>query len=252
MANASPVREIRRVTVERGNDPADFALVSFGGAGPLQAPAAAEMEMETVIIPCNPGVFSARGLLIADVRVDESHAYRSEDLEPNEIQTQLDELESQLSDRLREQDFALDEARVNRSVDVRYKGPAYELTDGDVDETTLDTIAEAFHEKHARLLGHAMRDESIEAVTLRVDGNVSTAPLEDVIARSDEDAHRGERDVYFTEAGYLATDIYDRNALGPGETVTGPAILEESGSTSIIPPETDAEVSESGSIIISL
>jgi len=257
VANASLAREIRRVTVERGNDPAGFALVSFGGAGPLQAPAAAaEMDMETVIIPRNPGVFSARGLLIADVRVDESHAYRSEDLDPDEIRTQLDELESQLSDRLRQQGFDLEEARVNRSADVRYKGQAYELTvpvpDGDVAEATLEAIAEAFHEKHARLYGHAMRDEPIKAVTLRVDGNVSTAPLEDVIARSDEDAHRGERDVYFADSGYLATDIYDRNALGPGATVTGPAILEESGSTSIIPPETVAEVSESGSIIISL
>lgn len=257
VANASLAREIRRVTVERGNDPADFALVSFGGAGPLQAPAAAtEMDMATVIIPRNPGVFSARGLLIADVRIDESHAYRSEELDPGEIQTQFEELESQLSDRLCEQGFSLDEARVNRSIDVRYKGQAYELTvavpDDDVDEATLDSVTEAFHEKHARLYGHAMRGEPIEAVTLRVDGNVSTAPLEDVLIRSDEDAHRGERDVYFAESGYLSTDIYDRNALGPGETVTGPAILEENGSTSIIPPDTDAEVSEYGSVIVSL
>ncbi|WP_227377619.1 hydantoinase/oxoprolinase family protein [Haladaptatus halobius] len=257
VANASLAREIRRVTVERGNDPADFVLVSFGGAGPLQAPAAAaEMDMETVVVPRNPGVFSARGLLIADIRVDESHAYRSESLNADEIQTQLDELESDLADRLDEQGFGLDEARVNRSVDVRYKGQAYELTvsvpDGGVDEATLDTIAEAFHEKHARLYGHAMRNEPLEAVTLRVDGSVSTAPLEDVLARSDQDAYQGERDVYFADLGYVSTEIYDRNALGPGETVTGPAVLEENGSTSIIPPETMAEISESGSVIITL
>jgi N-methylhydantoinase A len=257
VANASLAREIRRVTVERGNDPADFVLVSFGGAGPLQAPAAAaEMDMETVVVPRNPGVFSARGLLIADIRVDESHAYRSESLNADEIQTQLDELESDLADRLDEQGFDLDETRVNRSVDVRYKGQAYELTvsvpDGGVDEATLDTIAEAFHEKHARLYGHAMRNEPLEAVTLRVDGSVSTAPLEDVLARSDQDAYQGERDVYFADLGYVSTEIYDRNALGRGETVTGPAVLEENGSTSIIPPETMAEISESGSVIITL
>ena len=257
VANASLAREIRRVTVERGNDPAGFALVSFGGAGPLQAPAtAAEMDMETVIVPRNPGIFSARGLLIADVRVDESHAYRSEDLDADEIQAQLNELETNLVGRLRDQGFGPDEARINRSVDIRYKGQAYELTvlvpDEDVDESTLDAIADAFHEKHARLYGHAMRDEPIEAVTLRVDGNVATEPLEDVLARSDQDAYQGERDVYFAESGYLSTDIYDRNALGPGESVTGPAILEENGSTSVVPPETTAEISEYGSVIITL
>jgi N-methylhydantoinase A len=257
VANASLAREIRRVTVERGDDPANFALVSFGGAGPLQAPAAAaKMDMETVIVPRNPGVFSARGLLIADIRVDESHAYRSEELDPDEIQAQIDELTSDLAERLREQGFGLDEAQINRSVDVRYKGQAYELTvsvpDGDIDETRLDTITEAFHEKHARLYGHAMRDEPIEAVTLRVDGNVSTAPLEDVLTRSDRKAYYGDRDVYFAESGYTPTEIHDRNALEPGESVTGPAILEENGSTSIIPPETKAEVSESGSVIVSL
>jgi N-methylhydantoinase A len=257
VANASLAREIRRVTVERGNDPGDFALVAFGGAGPLQAPAAAaEMDVETVIVPRNPGVFSARGLLIADVRVDESHAYRKEELDPDEMQTQLRELEADLGSRLREQGFGPDEATVNRSVDVRYKGQAYELTvpvpDGDVDDAALDAIAEAFHEKHARLYGHAMRDEPIEAVTLRVDGTVSTAPLEDVLARSDQDPLQGERDVYFGETGYLATEIYDRNALAAGESITGPAILEESGSTSIVPPDTTAEISENGSVIITM
>ena len=257
VANASLAREIRRVTVERGNDPADFALVAFGGAGPLQAPAAAaEMDMETVIVPRNPGVFSARGLLIADVRVDESHAYRSKELDADEIQTQISELEATLVDRLREQGFGLDEIRVNRSIDVRYRGQAYELTvpipEGDVDGGVLDDITESFHDQHARLYGHAMRDEPVEAVTLRVDGTVPTARVQDLLARSDEDAYRGERDVYFPESGYLSTEIYDRNALRPGETVAGPAILEENGSTSIIPPETTAELSENGSVVVSL
>jgi N-methylhydantoinase A len=257
VANASLAREIRRVTVERGTDPADFALVAFGGAGPLQAPAAADdMDMETVVVPRNPGVFSARGLLIADVRVDESHAYRNEEIVPEEIDAQFDELESDLQGRLHEQGFGPDETNVNRSVDMRYKGQAYELTvpvaDGAVDGTTIEEATEAFHGKHARLYGHAMRDEPVEIVTLRVDGTVPTVPLEDVLSRRDEDAHRGEREVYFAESGFRETSVYDRNALGPGETVTGPAILEESGSTSIVPPGTTAEISEYGSLVITL
>lgn len=257
VANASLAREIRRVTVERGNDPADFALTAFGGAGPLQAPAAAaEMDMETVIIPRNPGVFSARGLLIADVRVDESHAYRSEEIDAGEINTQFEELEATLRDRFDTMGFDAQEPEVNRSIDMRYKGQAYEITvsvpGGEFDEAAVETAADRFHEKHARLYGHAMRDEPLEAVTLRTDGTVTTTKLEDKLATSDQNAQRGERKVYFGDEGYLDTAIYNRTALSPGETVTGPAILEENGSTSIVPPETTAEISEHGSVIISL
>lgn len=257
VANASLAREIRRVTVERGNDPANFALTAFGGAGPLQAPAAAaEMDMETVIIPRNPGVFSARGLLIADVRVDESHAYRSEEIDADEINAQFEELEENLRGRFDAMGFDAEEPEVSRSLDMRYKGQAYEITvtvpGGEFDEAAVETAADRFHEKHARLYGHAMRDEPLEAVTLRTDGTVTTTKLEDKLATSDQDAYRGEREIYFDDAGYVDTAIYDRNALSPGETVTGPAILEENGSTSIVPPGTSAEISDYGSVIISL
>jgi N-methylhydantoinase A len=257
VANASLAREIRRVTVERGNDPANFALTAFGGAGPLQAPAAAaEMDMETVIIPRNPGVFSARGLLIADVRVDESHAYRSEEIDADEIDAQFNELEENLRKRFGAMGFNAEEPEISRSIDMRYKGQAYEITvnvpNGGFDEAAVETAANRFHEEHARLYGHAMRDEPLEAVTLRTDGTVTTTKLEDKLATSNLDAQRGEREVYFGDEGYLETAIYNRNALGPGETVAGPAILEENGSTSIIPPETTAEISDYGSVIISL
>lgn len=257
VANASLAREIRRVTVERGNDPANFALTAFGGAGPLQAPAAAaEMDMETVIIPRNPGVFSARGLLIADVRVDESHAYRSEEIDADEIDAQFNELGENLRKRFGAMGFNAEEPEISRSIDMRYKGQAYEITvnvpNGEFDEAAVETAANRFHEEHARLYGHAMRDEPLEAVTLRTDGTVTTTKLEDKLATSNLDAERGEREVYFGDKGYLETAIYNRNALGPGETVAGPAILEENGSTSIIPPETTAEISDYGSVIISL
>lgn len=257
VANASLAREIRRVTVERGNDPANFALTAFGGAGPLQAPAAAaEMDMETVIIPRNPGVFSARGLLIADVRVDESHAYRSAEIDADEIDSQFKELEENLRKRFGAMGFSAEEPEISRSIDMRYKGQAYEITvnvpNGEFDEAAVETAGDRFHEEHARLYGHAMRDEPLEAVTLRTDGTVTTTKLEDKLATSNLDAQRGEREVYFGDEGYLETAIYNRNALGPGETVAGPAILEENGSTSIIPPETTAEISDHGSVIISL
>jgi N-methylhydantoinase A len=257
VANASLAREIRRVTVERGNDPAEFALVAFGGAGPLQAPSAAkEMDIDTIIVPRNPGVFSARGLLIADVRIDESHSYRSEDIDAAGIDEQFSELETDLLARFQEQGFEADETLVNRSLDVRYKGQSYELTidipESDGNEETIERMIQAFHDEHARLYGHAMEDEPIEIVTLRVNGYVTTPELEDTLVATDEDAYKGQRDTYFADAGYLSTDIYQRTALNPGETFAGPAVLEENGSTTIVPPGTTAKVSGHGSVLISL
>ena len=257
VANASLAREIRRVTVERGDDPMEFALVAFGGAGPLQAPAVAEeMDMETVIVPRSPGVFSARGLLIADVRVDESHSYRSDVVNPAEIDEQFAELEADIVERFRNQGFEAEETTLERQVDMRYKGQAYEITvttpSSTFDEEALMETTRRFHEEHARLYGHAMEDQPVEIVTVRMNGHVPTPALRDTMSTVGRDAEREEREVYFHDEGYLPTTVYERTAFEAGEEIVGPAILEESGSTSIIQPNSVARVSENGSLIISL
>jgi N-methylhydantoinase A len=255
VATASLVREIRRVTVERGLDPDTFALVAFGGAGPLHAPfVAAELDVDTVVVPSNPGVFSARGLLIANVRVDESHAYREDDLDPVALREQFDRLEADLLERLRAQGFVPEETTIDRSVDMRYDGQAYELTvpigDGRIDGDAVSASIEAFHDKHARRYGHAMREEPTEVVTLRVDGTVPTDPLADEPAGGAGDARRTERPVYFVDGGFRDTPIYHRNSLAAGQSIEGPAVLEESGSTSLVPPGWTATVSSGGSVIV--
>lgn len=257
VANASLAREIRRVTVERGNDPGDFALVSFGGAGPLQAPEVAqEMDMDAVLVPRNPGVLSARGLLVADVRIDESEAYPREAPDAAILETRLGDLEDDLLERIRGQGYEADDVTIERAVDARYEGQSYELTvpvpDGEIDETAREAVIEGFHETHEHRYGHAMRDEPIEFVTLRANAAVPTPPLRDVPAARDVNAYRGEREVFFPNEGFLETMLYERTALDPGEEVTGPAIFEESGSTSIVPPATTARVTEHGNVIIEL
>jgi N-methylhydantoinase A len=257
VANASLAREIRRVTVERGNDPSEFALVSFGGAGPLQAPAVAqEMDMDSVVIPQNPGVLSARGLLVADVRIDESVAYPREDPDADILEDRMADLEADLLARVRGQGYESDEVAIERAVDARYEGQAYELTvpvPGDeIDESGLEAVIEGFHEAHESRYGHAMRDEPVEFVTLRANATVATPALRDEVTPDEADALRGEREVFFPEEGYLDAAIYERTALAPGEEVPGPAILEEGGSTSIVPPETTARVTEHGNVVIPL
>jgi N-methylhydantoinase A len=257
VANASIARRVHTVTVERGDDPSDFALVGFGGAGPLQSPAVARrMDMAEVVVPRNPGVFSARGILIADVRVDESHSYREPGIDAAAIDEQFAALVEETRSRFRDQGFEDDAVTVERALDVRYEGQSYELTVPVGDETvtgeTVDGVLRAFHDKHARLYGHAMADEPVEVVTLRATGRVPIEELADTPRPTAEDPHAGSREVYFGDDGWVETDVYRRTALDPGATVDGPAILEEAGSTSIVPPDTSAEVTEFGNVVISL
>jgi N-methylhydantoinase A len=255
VANASLAREIRRVTVERGQSPGEFVLVAFGGAGPLQAPAiAADMNMNATVIPRNPGVFSARGLLLADVRMDESRAYRAERLDATPLARQFNDLDAALLGRFADRSVDPDEVSVTRQVDMRYEGQSYEITvpiDAPVDEASLDAAIERFHEEHARLYGHARREETVAAVTLRASGEVPTPPLADHTAAAEADPWKGTREVHF-DGEVHETDIYDRTALSPGRTFEGPAVLEEPGSTSLVPVGTTATVTDHGNVRIEL
>jgi N-methylhydantoinase A len=257
VANAKMAREIRRVTVERGRDPAEFALVAFGGAGPMQAPAVAErMDIDTVVLPRTPGTLSARGLLLADVRADESAAYRGGRLDAGAMGEQFAELETTVGERFAEMGFDRGEVTLERAADLRYVGQSYELTvpagEEPFDGAALDRTIERFHGEHARLYGHAMREEPVEAVTLRVTGTVPTPPMADRAGADEGDADRGERDVYFEGTGYTQSAVVFRPALGVGETVEGPAILEDTGSTAMLPPGTTGRVAEDGSFVIGL
>jgi N-methylhydantoinase A len=257
VANAKMAREIRRVTVERGRDPGEFALVAFGGAGPMQAPAVAErMDIDTVVLPRTPGTLSARGLLLADVRADESRAYRGGRLDASAMEEQFAELEATVSGRFDEMGFEAEEVTIERAADLRYVGQSYELTvsagEGPLDDGALEAVVERFHEQHARLYGHAMREEPVEAVTLRVTGTVPTPPMADDPDLGAADPDRGEREVYFEGTGYTESAVVFRPALGVGETVEGPAILEDTGSTAMLPPGTTGRVAEDGSFVIEL
>jgi len=255
VANAKMAREIRRVTVERGRDPGEFALVAFGGAGPLQAAAVADgMDIETVVVPPTPGVFSARGLLIADVRADESRAHRSDRLSADAMAREYRELEATQRERFAEMGFDADDLALERAADLRCVGQSYELSvavdGGAVDDRTVEAAVERFHRDHQRIYGYAMRDEPVEAVTLRVAGRVRTPPLQDEYEGEAGDPRREEREVHFEESGNTESAVHWRPALAVGETVEGPAVLEEGGSTALIPPDATATVEADGSVLV--
>ena len=257
IANAKMTREIRRVTVERGRDPSDFSLVAFGGAGPLQAAAIArQMEMESLIVPRSPGVFSARGLLLADVRMDESRAYAGPDRDPGRIADELAALTETLQGRFTDQGFDADAVSHTHQLDLRYEGQAYELTVPLANDTltagAVETAMTRFHAHHEQRYGYAMPAEPVELVTLRVAGTVETPPLSDPVAATDGPTVVGKRSVYFDDRGSLETPIVDRLALGVGDEIEGPAIVEEPGCTSLLPPEATAVVSAAGDLRVTL
>lgn len=254
VANAKMARALRRVTVERGRDPDDFALVAFGGAGPLHAfDVADHVDVGTVIVPRSPGVLSAQGLLLADVRMDESAAYRGDGIDVAAIGDQLDALEAAVRGRFEGGGFNADAVTIDRTLDLRYHGQSYELqvpvAGTPFDEGVLESARERFDEQHARLYGHAMPGEPIEVVTLRAAGTVATPGL-GATTRTVEDRAVGERQVAFDDGGFRDTPVVDRRTLAPGDRVEGPAVVEERGSTALVPPGVTAGVVESGAMVL--
>lgn len=259
VANATMIRAIKLVSVERGHDPHDFALIAFGGAGPLHATRLAEeLEIPVVIIPRYPGNTSALGLVLADVRHD-FVATRIQSLDavsPQTAETTFGELEKQAQLQLTREGIPRERWRLARSCDLRYFGQAYELnipvegafqTPGDVKR--IETV---FHATHRRTYGHAMEGDPIDVVNYRVSAIGLSPELEwGKMTHGEQDAYKDHRDVYF-EGGYHGSSIHERRCLKPGQQMDGPAVIEQVDSTTILSPGDRARVDLYGNLIITL
>jgi N-methylhydantoinase A len=265
IAASNMMRAIRAVSSERGRDPREYALFAFGGNGPLFAAGMARaLEMTRVVIPPAPGLFSAFGLLYAEVE----HHYvrtwrrRAQGLDPAELDGAFARLEDEARAQLAAEGFTGAAVRIDRSADCRYQGQSFELT---VPVTEHVTIEETFGREHERTYGHrAGAEEPVEIVSLRVVGRgLSDRPRVPGRAQIDRDARPGGpgprtpaaerlvRRVYFgPEAGWLATPILARADLAtPRE---GPAVIEEYDATCVIPPGARAALDGWGNIVMDL
>lgn len=264
IANANMLRAIRLVSVERGLDPRRFALLAFGGAGPVHAAAlAAELDIPRVIVPRNPGNFSAFGLLVADLSRD---AVRTQltPLRPEALdgirQVYVD-LEAQLTEQFVADGFDPGQVVFRRSVDARYVGQAYEVNVtvpvGLLAPSDVGALEEAFHAAHAERYGHSAPGEPVELVNFRAIATVPTAkPAFPRLERTDSDgaaARIGERPAWFDGSGDpVLTPVLDRDQLDAGVVLTGPAIIEEPGATTVLLPGQRAEVDDLGNIVIAV
>jgi len=245
VANATMTRAIRATTIERGHDPRDFALVAFGGAGPMHAATLAErLDVDTVVVPLGCGVLSALGLLGADEKHDAVRTHRAvtDEADAEAVEAVFDDLETAV---LAGTDDPA-EATVERSADLRYAGQSFELEVA-VERPVDPSAAERrFHEAHERVYGYRM-DETVEFVNLRMTATIERS-LPDVADEARGEARLGEREALFGD-GRRTTPVYAREGLAPGRTVDGPAIVEETESTIVVPPGWTATVDADGTIV---
>ena len=262
IANAAMVDALHLISVRRGYDPRDFALMAFGGAGPLHANRiAAEAQIPTTIIPLSPGITSALGLLVTDLKHDYSLTLirRADEIEPGEVQAAYEKMEQQGWTTLRQEGIPPESIAFLRQVDLRYVRQSYELTvpvpAGNFTSSEVKRLVDQFHLEHDRTYGFSAPDEPAEFVNLRLTaiGKIIKPCLRE-LGESDADpapALKGHRPVYFGETGgYVDCPIYDRYALGVGCLVVGPAIVEEIDSTTVIHPGYQARVDKFGNLLL--
>jgi N-methylhydantoinase A len=261
VANSNMVRAIKSVSVERGRDPADFALMAFGGSGPVHAADLARaLGIRRVLVPPAPGLFSAFGLLRAEV---EHHAARtvlvpSEAADPAAIEAVLAGMRADLVGRAREEGFAEAAVSCAAFVDLRYAGQSSELTvplpSLGVTASTLRAAEAAFEAEFERTYGHRGERRRFELVNCRVVATVARGgerpmrwPVEAVPG-----GPPAVREVYFGGPfGTVATPVLGRGCLGPAPR-PGPAIVEEYDSTIVVPPDARVSRDDHGNVLIEL
>ena len=242
VANAEMVRALRVISVERGLDPREFALLAFGGAGGMHACALAEeLGMETVLVPRAGGVLSALGLAISDLRHDYVNPYLVglENVEKEEFEKKFEKMESSASEDLEDPEY-------DRRADLRYRGQSFELT---VEADSLEKLEERFHAAHEQRYGYRMDDESVELVNLRL---ISTVPVEKPELDEPEpegEAESGTREANF-DGEWQEVAVLDRERMGKGSEVSGPAIVEFKESTCVVRPGWRGAVDGVGTLVL--
>ena len=247
VANANMTRAIRTVTVDRGEDPRQFGLCAFGGAGPMSAAAMAErLDIETVVVPYASGVRSAFGLLAADEKHDASRTVRSElsNLSAEAVGEQLATLEADVTDRVGGGQ-RIGEPTVNYAADLRFSGQSFEHTVSISRSVETATIREAFDAAHEAAAGYRM-DEPVELVTLRATA-VAERETPSVEYEPNGPSRIGTREAFFAGT-FRETAVYNRAGIPVEQVISGPAIIEADESTTVVPPSWTARIEQDGTL----
>lgn len=258
IANLNMGQVIQLVTIERGVDPRDFALLAFGGAGPSHAARLAEsFDISTVIVPPLPGVFSSWGLLVSDVVFEDARSvfFELEGLAPADLENVFEQLERPAKDFMSENGFDLAHVRIERTLDLRRRRQAHDLNvalDGSiVTQRTLADVGAAFADQYEQRFGVRRNDDLvIHACRIRATGIVGVGTLiTDAVVAPPRAKER--RAAYFTETGgFTDVDVFDRSALRVGFECPGPVVIEDVESTTVVPPTWRLEVDELSNLVL--
>ncbi len=260
IATANMAQALRRVSVKRGYDPRFYALFACGGAGPLIAAALAdEVGIKEILIPANPGVFSAVGLTVCDVRMDyvlAEGAQRIGDLTAESLAEKLDGLEARAASAFAALGYPADELIHEHACDARYRGQGYELRVA-LDRERLAregpaVLAALFHQEHARRYGHAFKDREVEAISFRLSarhprGEDAEAAIGGQVPISGDNAVTGTRALRLSgkTADY---PVHDRHRLGADFSARGPLIITEASSSTLVPAGWHVNIADGGAL----
>jgi N-methylhydantoinase A len=242
VANAEMVRALRVISVERGLDPREFALLAFGGAGGMHACSLAEeLGMETVLVPRAGGVLSALGLAISDLRRDYVRPYLTalEGMDESGFEERFESMESAAAEDLEGPEYT-------RRADLRYRGQSFELT---VEADAPEELEERFHAAHEQRYGYRMQDESVELVNLRLVATVPVEKPELAEPSAGGEPEAGRREANF-DGEWREVPVFDRERMGEGSEVAGPAIVEFKESTCVVRPGWRGAVDGVGTLVL--
>ena len=256
VANANMADAVRLISISRGYDPRDFALVAFGGAGALHGAALArELSIPVVIVPTNPGITSALGCLLVDLQHDfaESYLMPAEATDPADLQRRFAALEATAAERLLHEGVATTDMVMQRSVDMMYQGQWRSLSVPVPPQlSTIEALAKSFHEQHEREYNFRRDDApvSLFRLNLRATGLVPKAALATSEPGGAMPRPASRRSVYFDNATPHDTPVYWRSDLPAGAEIDGPAIIDQLDATTVLPPGASMTVDRFGNLVM--
>jgi N-methylhydantoinase A len=242
---------MRTITIERGYDPREFTLVPFGGMGPtIAGRIIGELGIGRILIPRDPGTFSAFGMLVTDVHQTRSFTRitRLDAAKPVELERIFADMETAALADLMQEQFLREQLSTLRSAGMRYRGQSYEVNvpvaalNGDAD---LAALAKRFHEAHRRRYGHMAESEAVEIVNFQVTavGAISKPQFNPIAPPTDSQppVPHEMRTAYFSQAAATQVPVFRRSAFAAGAVIDGPAVIEEKTSTTVLYPDQRAE-----------
>lgn len=245
-------KAIRVISIERGHDPRQFTLVAFGGGGPLHACSLAQaLRIPTVLVPAMPGVLSAVGILLADTVRDYSRTVMLPGNALDQLEAIFVELESHAAGEFRAEGL---EGTVRRTLDMRYRGQAYELNVSCKEQFPAFAL-EAFHQLHLRRYGFCDIQKPVEIVNLRVRIVAApepySPPYREPISGDGAAALYAARNIFFA-GRFMKSKLYRRERLSPGDLIHGPAMITEYTAATILPPGCSAQVDGYGNLVVAV